>query len=279
MLFYVRDRGPVKKPADAIQKQNAGANTSGSKNNHQLTASLGGANTLFRPMEIKNVNSNPNAPSSHIPVFQNGNLPPVQKPSQSNSNSDPATSKDTASKDPIQVPPVTEPSVVTATGNSSGKVSKVLDERPQKSGNVGMHVDVIRKVIEEGCNTSNGLDALAKHEPRGDAGSAIALSKPESLGIVSNGDTTSAKPKLLGTVSNGVDASAKPEFKEITSDVPMINQENLVRVSTVPKVTLVCFYFYFYFVIKLSNLCSMLDSFYPLSVMLLVANKNLVKRK
>jgi hypothetical protein len=246
MLFYVRDRGPVKNSVATIQQQNPGANTFGSRNNHQPTTPLDRANVLFRPTDITKVNPNLNAPSSQIQVFKNGKPLPVQKSSdlQSNSNSDPATSKDTATKDPIQVPS-TEPSVVTTMmGNSSVKVSEVLDEQPQKKpGIFFMHVVESQKVIGEGCSITNVLHALAQHEHQGDAGSINASSKPDSLEIASNADATSTKPELLGAGSNGVHASAKPEFKEITSNVSTINQKDLLELSIVPKVTFSLFFF------------------------------------
>lgn len=226
MLFYVRDRGPVKNSVGAIKKQNARANTFGSKNSHQPTTNVCGTNALFHPTEITKVNSNPNAPSSQVPIFQNGNLTPVQKPSnlQSNSNSDPATLNDTATMDPIQVPSVMERSgVTTMTSNSSGRVSEVLDKQPQKKSENVMHVVECQKVIKEGCNASNGVDGLVKQE------------SPQ--GATSNGVNALAKPELLGTDGNGVDASEKPEVKGVTSNVPEIIQKNLLKVSTVPKVT------------------------------------------
>ncbi|KAJ3699039.1 hypothetical protein LUZ61_002744 [Rhynchospora tenuis] len=238
MLFYVRDRGPVKSSVGAFQKQNPGANTYESKNNHQL-ATLNGANALFQPMVSTKGHTNPNASSSSLPILQNGNPLTVKKPSdlQSKGNSDPVMSKDAATKDRIVVPSAAEPSVVTTvTDNCSVKVSESLEEQPQKnSGNVDTHIVEVGKSIEKGCTTSNRVDALAKHKrPQRDVSSGVdALPKPEPLANATNGDDTSAKPELLR--SNGADASVKLEVKDITSDFPDTNQNKLLDVSTVPK--------------------------------------------
>ncbi|KAJ1698571.1 hypothetical protein LUZ63_007083 [Rhynchospora breviuscula] len=238
MLFYVRERGPVKSSVSAFQKQNPGANTYESKNNHRL-ATLNGANALFQPMENLKGHTNPNTPSSSVPILQNGNPLTVQMLSdlQSKGNSDPVTSKDAVTKDHNLVPSAVEPSVVTiVTGNCSIKVSESLEGQPQKkSGNAGTHVVEVGKAIEVGCTTSNGVDALAKHEhPQGDLSSGVNdLAKPEPLANATNGDDSSAKPELLQ--SNGADASVKPEVKDITSDFPDKNQNKLLNVSVVPK--------------------------------------------
>ncbi|KAJ4816459.1 hypothetical protein LUZ62_029025 [Rhynchospora pubera] len=232
MLFYVRVRGPVKSSVSAFQKQNPAANTYESKNNHRL-ATLNGANALVQPMESLKGRTNPNAPSSSMPILQNGNPLTVQKLSnlQSKGNSDPVTSKDAVTKDHNLVPSAVEPSVVTiVTGNCSIKVSESLEEQPQKrSGNVGTHVVEVGKAIEVGCTTSNGVEALAKHEhPQGDLSTGVNdLAKPEPLANATNGDDTPAKHELLQ--SNGADASVKPEVKDITSNFPDTNQNKLLN--------------------------------------------------